>query len=413
MNEPKPVNNPARDRVRILRFFYGRRCIAVFLLYKIFRKRGYFIIEHLNHESIIQAYGWSRDWEDILAATTASLSGSKELAPGRIIAQYSHVYRVISSEGDKIAKVSGKFEYDAEARGDFPAVGDWVLIELLKGEPNAIIHAVLPRHSAMTRKQAGNIIEEQIIGANIDFVFLATALNHDYNARKLERFLIAAWESGASPVVLLTKADLCDDTEAVLQEVQSIALGVPVHCISVQDRLGLEQLDDYLTPGATIAVTGSSGVGKSTLLNWLAGHNVQEVQDIRNQDSRGRHTTTHRELFLLPSGALLIDTPGMRELQLWDTVEGWQHTFADIEQLAEQCRFRDCRHEAEQGCAVQLALSEGRLEPLRFANYRKTEKELAHLARKERNVHRKRKKESGHRPGSKPKHKKGFQGEVD
>ena len=333
--------------------------------------------------------------------------------PGRIIAQYSHVYRVISSEGDKIAKVSGKFEYDAEARGDFPAVGDWVLIELLKGDPNVIIHAVLPRHSAMTRKQAGSIIEEQIIGANIDNIFLATALNQDYNARKLERFLIAAWESGASPVVLLTKADLCDDTEAVLQEVQSIALGVPVHCISVQDRLGLEQLDDYLTPGATIAVTGSSGVGKSTLLNWLAGHNVQEVQDIRNQDSRGRHTTTHRELFLLPSGALLIDTPGMRELQLWDTVEGWQHTFADIEQLAEQCRFRDCRHETEQGCAVQIALSEGRLEPLRFSNYRKTEKELAHLARKERNVQRKRKKESRSSPGSKTKHKKGFQGEVD
>lgn len=376
-------------------------------------KRGYSIIEHLNHESMITAYGWSRYWEDTLATTATPLSHSKELVPGRITAQYSHVYRVISSEGDRIAKVSGKFEYAAEARGDFPAVGDWVLLELLKGEPDAIIHAVLPRHSAMTRKQAGSIIEEQIIGANIDIVFLATALNQDYNARKLERFLIAAWESGAAPVVLLTKADLCDNTEALLQEVQSIALGVPVHCISVHERLGLEQLEDYLTSGTTIAVTGSSGVGKSTLLNWLIGNNVQEVQHIRNQDARGRHTTTHRELFLLPSGALLIDTPGMRELQLWDTVEGWHHTFADIEQLARQCRYRDCRHEAELDCAVQIALSEGRLEPLRFANYRKTEKELAHLARKERNVHRKRQKESGRSPGSKPKHRKRFQGEVD
>jgi ribosome biogenesis GTPase len=211
----------------------------------------------------------------------------------------------------------------------------------------------------------------------------------------MERFLVAAWESGANPVVLLTKADLCDDPAKFAALVEGSAPGVPVLTVSALLDEGKDRLAAYMQPGKTIAVTGSSGVGKSTVLNWLAGAVKQATQGIREDDARGRHTTSHRELFLLPGGALLMDTPGMRELQLWDANDGWQQAFADIEGLAATCRFRDCKHEAEAGCAVQSAIAEGELDPLRFSSYKKTERELAHLARKEQTTAKQRDRASG------------------
>ncbi len=332
---------------------------------------------------LLAAYGWNEHWDQALAALDLPM---RDYSPARVVAQFSHSYNLMTADGPHGASVTGKFEFLAAKRGDYPAVGDWVLAEPLPGEHRSVIHAVLPRRSAMVRKAAGAVVEDQIVGANLDYLFIVNALNQDFNLRKIERYMIAAWESGASPVVLLTKADLCADPEAFAEQVGNAAPGVPVHCVSALADAGKEALDAYLKPGATIGITGSSGVGKSTLLNWLAGKNLQLTQDIREDDARGRHTTTHRELFLLGGGALVLDTPGMRELQLWDARDGWQQAFADIELLASNCRFRDCKHDGEAGCAVLQALSSGELDPKRYANYRKTEKELAHLARKERSA---------------------------
>jgi ribosome biogenesis GTPase / thiamine phosphate phosphatase len=304
------------------------------------------------------------------------------LVAGRIAVPHRGSYVVLTDDGELTAEISGKLRHEA-APGELPAAGDWVAVAARPEEGTGTIHAVLPRRSAVIRKAAGNPTEAQVVGANIDTVFLVTSLNDDLNLRRLERYLATAWESGAQPAILLTKADLSEDAETATAEVQSIAYGVPVHAISTVTGQGIDELGAYLGEGKTVALIGSSGVGKSTLVNHLAGREVLATQEIRESDGRGRHTTSHRELVLLPGGGLVLDTPGMRELQLWESSEGMQEAFDDIEDLVDQCRFADCGHGVEPGCAVQAALADGTLPPERYESWVKLQRELAHLELKQ------------------------------
>ncbi|WP_171688496.1 ribosome small subunit-dependent GTPase A [Paenibacillus germinis] len=302
---------------------------------------------------------------------------------GRVSLEHKHMYRVQTEVGEALAEVSGKMRHLAFRREDYPAVGDWVVLSIRGEEQRATIHAVLPRKSKFSRKVAGQVTEEQIVASNVDTVFLFTALNLDFNVRRIERYMVLAWESGANPVIVLSKADLCEDPEALAAEVAAVAVGVPIHIISSAENRGLDELAAYISPGQTVALLGSSGVGKSTLVNRIYGKDILDTGDIRSGDDKGKHTTTHRELITLPGGGILIDTPGMRELQLWDVSEGLSTSFQDIEELAEMCYFQDCKHENEPKCAVNHALDEGTLAVERFNNYVKLQKELAYLARKE------------------------------
>lgn len=302
---------------------------------------------------------------------------------GRVVVEYRNSYLVYTAQGEQIAEVTGKFRHQARGLQDFPAVGDWVVLRSQTLEQKATIHAILPRFSKFSRKVAGSTTEEQVIATNVDTVFLVSGLDGDFNLRRIERYLVLVWESAATPVIVLNKADLCPNLEEQLAAVEAIALGVPIVIVSATHQQGIEQLKPYLQPGQTIALLGSSGVGKSTITNLLKGEAVQAVQVVRERDDRGKHTTTHRELIPLPSGALIIDTPGMRELQVWSGVEALPETFTDIEELAQQCRFRNCQHDQEPGCAIQEALARGQVELGRFLNYQKLQRELHYLTRKQ------------------------------
>ncbi len=282
-----------------------------------------------------------------------------------------------------MAELSGKFRHEAVTKGDYPAVGDWVYIKKIEDEKKAIIHRIFQRRSSFSRQEAGTRTEEQIIAANVDYLFLVNALNHDFNVRRMERYLLLAYESGAMPVIVLTKSSICNDIEQKIVETEAIAIGVPIFVVDSLEHTGIDSLKQFVSSGKTIALVGSSGVGKSTLLNALIGIEVAKTGDIREEDSRGRHTTTHRELFQLPSGALVIDTPGMRELQLWEGSEAIQTTFSDIEELATTCRFRDCKHENEPGCAVYSAIENGLITIDRLKSYKKLQRELAYFIRKQ------------------------------
>jgi ribosome biogenesis GTPase len=265
---------------------------------------------------------------------------------------------------------------------DLPAVGDWVALRELPNEPgSAMIEAVLPRTSKFSRHEAGKVTREQVVAANVDVAFLVAALNQDLNPRRLERYITTAWSGGASPVIVLTKPDLAEDLAGAVAEAETVALGIPIHVVNGLTGEGVDGVRAYLAGDKTVALLGSSGAGKSTLLNRLAGAEVQLVQDIRH-DGRGRHTTTVRHLFPIAGGGLVLDTPGMRELQLWVN-DGMEQTFADVAELAGECRFTDCTHEREPGCAVIAAHEDGRLSTERLTSYRKLQRELQHLRLKQ------------------------------
>ncbi len=301
------------------------------------------------------------------------------LVPGRVVAGHTGLLRVRTEEGEVLGALAGSLRHKARSAEDRPAVGDWVALRPPQPGHRAVVQAVLPRRTAFVRRAAGKRDVAQVLAANIDTVFLVMGLDGDYSPRRIERALVLAWESGAFPVVLLNKADLCEDVPARRAEVEAVAPGVPVLAIAAKRGEGLDSLARWLAPGQTVALLGSSGVGKSTLVNRLLGREKQKTQEVLEADQRGRHTTSHRELIVLPGGALLLDTPGLREIQLWSDETGLQAAFEDVQELATRCRFTDCGHGAEPGCAVRAAVEEGRLDAARLSSFRKLQAELRAL----------------------------------
>jgi len=326
----------------------------------------------------LEALGWTNRFAGAFRPHAAT-----DVIPGRVSLEHQHIYRVLTERGEHLARVAGRLRHEAATAVEYPAVGDWVALRSRPGELRSTILAILPRRSRFSRKVPGDVTREQIVAANIDTVFLTTGLDADFSLRRIERYLVTAWESGAQPVVLLTKADLCDDPDARVREVEAVASGAPVHATSARQNHGLDVLGQYLRPGRTVALLGSSGVGKSTLINRLLGREQQRTAEVSAHRSKGRHMTTHRELILLPGGGLVIDTPGLREIQLWEVGGSIGATFADIEALAVGCHFGDCRHDTEPRCAVRLAVVDGSLPAERLDSYLKLRREADHVAERQ------------------------------
>ena len=326
--------------------------------------------DEINTERLTE-WGWTADRDDEFHEQAAAGQ-----VPARVIAQHRGEYRIMTPFGEATGVAPGRMLYRATGERELPAVGDWVLIEPSLDGPATVVE-ILPRRSQFVRRRAGTEGREQVIAANVDLAFIMSSLDQGLNPRRVERYLVAAWDSGAIPVVVLTKSDLFDDIEAAVDSIRDIAAGATIEVISSLSGDGLDALRKWLEPRRTIVLIGSSGVGKSTLVNTLAGSELMVTQEVRADDDKGRHTTTHREIFRLPDGVLLLDTPGMRELGLVEAEEGLEETFDDVEELAAHCRFRDCKHESEPGCAVHEALGAGTLSPARWASYEKLQKEAA------------------------------------
>lgn len=321
-------------------------------------------------------------WTEALAASFAPLA-AQGLSPARVAREDRESYVVYTAGRAVRARVAGALRHRANSRIDFPAVGDWVGLAMdARAGGQAIVHAVVPRRSMLLRRAAGNI-GEQLLAANVDTLFICTGLDHDYNLRRIERYLAFAYSGGVAPVVVLTKADLCTDLEERRIEVEAVAAGAPVVCLSTVAPRGLDEVRRLAPPGTTAALVGSSGVGKSSLINALLGRQALATRAVRQHDSRGRHTTTHRQMLLIPEGGLLIDTPGMRELALLADADDVDAGFDDIEALAADCRFRDCTHTGEPGCAVRAAVARGDLDPSRLESRSKLLRELAYLDRRD------------------------------
>jgi ribosome biogenesis GTPase len=314
----------------------------------------------------LEELGWDPDW-----ASSFGRLQEDNLVVGRVAAQHRGAYDVWTGDAELRARPAGRLFYAHEVGAPIPAVGDWVALQ------GSTITSILPRRSAFLRKRAGFSSDEQVLAANVDTAFLLGGLDDDFSLRRLERYITTAWDSGAAPVVVLTKADLCADVAGAVLAVESVAIGVPVHPVSNVTGEGIEELAPHLRPGRTVVLLGSSGVGKSTLLNRLAGEEVMRTAGLA-ADGTGRHTTTHRELVRLPDGVLVVDTPGLRELQFWEG--GLGAAFEDIDGLAAECRFRDCAHAREPGCAVLAAVDDGRLELDRLRSWRKFQRELEAIA---------------------------------
>jgi len=323
--------------------------------------------------------GWSPFFENQITSDDRS-----RYSVGRILEERKNCFVLLTEDGhEMLASVAGKLQYEASGRGELPTVGDWVCASVRSQEARATIHRLLERRTKISRKGAGSVTDEQVLAANIDTVFLVNSLNQDLNPRRIERYLALALESGARPVLLLTKADLCEQPAEAVVEIERMAPSVCVHVISAVDGRGLDALATYLGPGQTCVLLGPSGVGKSTLVNRMLGEERLRVREIRARDNRGRHTTTSRQLIFLPDGGMLIDTPGMRELQLWDSDEGFGQTFQDVEGAARRCRFTDCGHQpGTPGCGVQADVESGALSPERLANWFKLQRELKFLGRR-------------------------------
>ncbi len=316
------------------------------------------------------ALGWGPDF-----ATALAPHAEKGLEPARVTLVYRKQLRVLSRRGEHWARTGGRILHKAESAEDHPAVGDWVAARV-PDEGEALVHALLPRRSAVVRKVAGHQHAPQVIAANIDYLMLVMGLDMDFNPRRLERYLTLSWESRAQPIVVLNKADVCDDLPFFLDETKAVAPQVPIHVVSALEGSGLAELQQYVGAGKTTAFLGSSGVGKSTLVNRIVGLEVQRTGELKD-DGKGKHTTTTRELLVLPTGGALIDNPGLREIQLWDADDGLSRAFDDISEIAQGCRFSDCAHQREPGCAVQAALEAGTLADDRYEAWLQLQRELA------------------------------------
>jgi ribosome biogenesis GTPase len=301
--------------------------------------------------------------------------------PARVSGENKNFYRVIAVEGEFLAKISGRLSFQLDHRSGFPVVGDWAAIQTI-GKDRAIIQHLFPRITALSRKTAGKSAEQQLVCSNMDYVFVMSSMNQEFSSRRLERYLSIAWESGATPVVILTKADLCANEAQYRAEAEIVSPGVAVHIVSAVTGRGMEIFSKYLSVGTTGVFIGSSGVGKSTILNAISGQSFQKTLPVRESDDRGRHTTTSRQMILIPEKGIIVDTPGMRELGLWDTSNGLSQTFQDLESIAEGCGFRDCKHRDEPRCAVRQAAESGELNFERLESYRKLQAEILYLEAK-------------------------------